>query len=106
MLSLGIEDSWDWAKWRAEYSNKRGKSIALKSTQRKLSSSKAMKAIKESEEDQDTSSDDNDEEEDEIAHLLWMQRAYTCEIRMSNVEEEFQEKKLLRRRSWWLHWKI
>ena len=52
----------------AEESNRRGKSIALKSTQRKSSSSKAMKAVEESE-DEDESSDDDDDENDEIAHL-------------------------------------
>ena len=50
-----------------EESNRKGKSIALKSTQRKSSSSKAMKAVEESEEDEQDTSEDDDE--DEIAHL-------------------------------------
>ena len=43
-------------------SNRRGKSIALKSTQRKTSSSKAMKAAEDSDEDEDESSEDDDDE--------------------------------------------
>ena len=53
-----------------EESNKKGKSIALKSTQRKSSSSKALKAIEDSDEDEDESFDDDDDEKDEIAHLV------------------------------------
>ena len=54
----------------AKESNRKSKSIALKSTQKKSSSSKAMKAKEESEEDEDESSDDDDDDEkDEIAHL-------------------------------------
>ena len=51
--------------------NRKGKSIALKSTQRMSSSSKAMKAAEELEEDENESSDDDnddDDEKDEIAH--------------------------------------
>ena len=47
----------------AEESNRKGKSMALKSTQRKSSSSKAMKAVEEVEEDE------KDSFEDEIAHF-------------------------------------
>ena len=53
----------------SEESNKRGKSIALKSTQRRSNSSKAMKAAKEFEEEEEDSFDDDDDEKDEIAHL-------------------------------------
>ena len=48
-----------------EDSNRKGKSIALKSTQRKSSSSMAMKVAEESEEDPD---DDDDDGKDEISH--------------------------------------
>ena len=51
----------------AEESNIKAKSIALKSAQRKSSSSKAMKVAEESEEDEEDTSEDDDE--DEIAHL-------------------------------------
>ena len=51
----------------SEETNKRGKSIALKSTHRRSSSSKAMKASKESDEEDKEPS--NDYEKDEIAHL-------------------------------------
>ena len=54
----------------AEESNRRGKSIALKSTQRKSNSSKALKAVEESEEDEDESSDDDNDEKDKITHLV------------------------------------
>ena len=50
-----------------EESNRKGKSIALKSTQRKVSSSKAMKAVEELEEEEE--SFDDEEEKDEIAHV-------------------------------------
>ena len=50
-------------------SNRKGKSIALKSTQRKSSSSKAMKASKETDEEEEPSNDEDDEEKDEITHL-------------------------------------
>ena len=54
----------------AKESNRKGKSIALKFTQRKSNSSKAMKAAKETEqEEEDSSNDDHDDEKDEIAHL-------------------------------------
>ena len=53
----------------SENSNRRGKSIGLKSTQRKSSSSKAMKAAEE-EEEEESFYDDNDDEKDEIAHLV------------------------------------
>ena len=59
-------------------STKKRKSIALKSTQKRTSSSKAMKTAKESEEHGKDSSDDEDD--DEIAHLArriskaWMRR--------------------------------
>ena len=53
-----------------EESNRKGKPIALKCTQRKSSSSKAMKATKDLDLDEDESSDDDDDDEkDEIAHL-------------------------------------
>ena len=47
----------------------KGKSSALKSTQRKTSSSKAMKVAKELDEDEEDSSYDDDEK-DEITHLV------------------------------------
>ena len=47
---------------------KEGKSIALKSTQKKTQSSKAMKALEQSNEDENDSVEDDDEN-DEIAHL-------------------------------------
>ena len=54
----------------SEETNRRDKSIMLKSTQRRSSSSKAMKASKESDEDEEERSDsDDDDEKDEIAHL-------------------------------------
>ena len=55
-----------------EESNRKSKSIALKSTQRKSSSSKTMKATEDSDEDEDESSndDDDDDEKDEIAQLV------------------------------------
>ena len=53
-----------------EKSNRKGKSITLKSTQRKRSSSKAMKAAEDSYSNKgDSSNDDDDDEKDEIAHL-------------------------------------
>ena len=52
----------------SDNSNRRGKFIALKSTQRKSSSSKAMKAAEVSKEEEKDSSNDDDEK-DEIAHL-------------------------------------
>ena len=52
---------------------KKRRSIALKSTQKRTQSSKAMKALEESEEDEEDSSDgdddDDDDDDDEIAHL-------------------------------------
>ena len=48
-------------------STRKGKSIALKSTQKRTSSSKAMKVIEESEKDEEDSSDNEDN--DEIAYL-------------------------------------
>ena len=45
----------------SEESNRKGKFIALKSTQRKTSSSKGLKAVEDS--------DDDDDEKDEITHL-------------------------------------
>ena len=54
-----------------EKTNRRGKSIALKSTHRRFSSSKAMKALKElDEEEEEPFDDDDDDEKDEIAHLV------------------------------------
>ena len=54
-----------------EETNRRGKFIALKSTQRRSSSSKAMKATKELDEEEEDPSDDNDDDEkDEISHLV------------------------------------
>ena len=50
----------------AEESNRKGKSISFKSTQRKSSSSKVMKAAEDSDE---SSNDDDDDEKDEIAYL-------------------------------------
>ena len=50
-------------------SNKKGKSIVLKSTQRKTSSSKAMKAIEDLDKDESSEDEDDDDEKDEIAHL-------------------------------------
>ena len=50
--------------------NRKGKSISLKSTQRRSSSSKAMKASEETDEEEEEPSDDKDDEEkDEIVHL-------------------------------------
>ena len=53
-----------------EESNRRGKSIALKSTQRKSSSSKAMKVTEEIDEEKEDYSDDDDDEKDEITYLV------------------------------------
>ena len=56
----------------SEESNRKGKPIALKSTQRKVISSKAMKDVEESEseeKEEEEESFDDDEEKDEIAHL-------------------------------------
>ena len=50
-------------------SSRKGKSIALKSTQRKASSTKSMKASKESEEEEEFYEDEDEEEKDEIPHL-------------------------------------
>ena len=50
----------------SEESNRKGKSITLKTTQRKYNSSKAIKAAEEEED----SSDDDDDKKDEIAHLV------------------------------------
>ena len=56
-----------------EESNRRDKSIALKSTKRKVSSSKAMKVAEElEEEEEEDSSVDDDDEKYEIAHLVEM----------------------------------
>ena len=52
-----------------ELSNRKGKSITLKSTQRKPSSSKAMKVVEDSDEDEDESFQDDNDEKDEIAYL-------------------------------------
>ena len=52
-----------------EETNRRGKSIALKSTHRISSSSKATKAIEESSSEEEKPYDDDDDEKDEIAHL-------------------------------------
>ena len=51
--------------------NRRGKFIALESTHRRSSSSKAMKALEESDEEQEELSNDDhdDDEKDEIAYL-------------------------------------
>ena len=60
--------------------NRRGKSIALKSTDRRSSSSKAIKASEESDEEEEEPSDDDDDEKDEITHLaeriskVWIRR--------------------------------
>ena len=51
----------------SEETTRKGKSIALKSTQKRTQSSKAMKALEESKEDEEDSSEDNDD--DEIAYL-------------------------------------
>ena len=56
----------------SEETNRRGKSITLKSSHRRSSSSKAMKAIEESDEEEkeeEEPSDDDDDKKDEIAHL-------------------------------------
>ena len=52
----------------SEKSNRKGKSMALKSTQRKSSSSKAIKVVEDSDKDEDESFEDDDEK-DKIAHL-------------------------------------
>ena len=53
-----------------EETNRKGKSIALKSIQRRSSSSKAMKAAEQTDEEEEEPFDDEDDEEkDEIAHL-------------------------------------
>ena len=50
--------------------NRKGKSITLKSTHRRSNSSKAMKATEESSlEQEEEPSNDDDDEKDEIAHL-------------------------------------
>ena len=51
----------------SEDSNKKGKSIGLKSTQRRSSSFKTMRAV---EKEEENSSNDNSYEKDEIAHLV------------------------------------
>ena len=48
---------------------KKGKSIALTSTQKMTQSSKALKASEESEEEVEDSSNDDDDDSDEIAYL-------------------------------------
>ena len=53
----------------SEESNRKGKSIALNSTQRRSSSSKAMKALEEIYKEEEPFDDEDDEEKDEIAHL-------------------------------------
>ena len=50
-------------------SNKKGKSITLKSIQRRSSTSKAMKASEEIDERKELSNDEDDKVKDEIAHL-------------------------------------
>ena len=45
-------------------SNRKGKSIALKSTQRKSNSSKAMKDVEDLDKDEDESLDDDDDEKE------------------------------------------
>ena len=52
--------------------NRRDKSIALKSTQRRSSSSKAMKVLEETDEkgEEEPSDDEDDKKKDEIAHLV------------------------------------
>ena len=51
-----------------EGSTRKGKSIALKSTQKNTNSSKAMKSLEELEKNEEDSFD-NDDDDDEIAHL-------------------------------------
>ena len=53
----------------SEESNRKGKSIALKTTQKKSRSSKATKVVEDFDEDEVESSDDDDEKH-EIAHLV------------------------------------
>ena len=53
----------------ADEAVKKGKSIALKSTQKRTQYFKVLKASEESEEEEEDSSDDNDDS-DEIAHLV------------------------------------
>ena len=53
----------------SEEINRKGKSIALKSTQRRSSSAKVMKALEEIDEEEELSNDEDDEEKHEIAHL-------------------------------------
>ena len=53
----------------SEESNRKGKSIALNSTQRRSSSSKAMKALEEIYKEEEPFDEEDDKEKDEIAHL-------------------------------------
>ena len=54
----------------SEETNRKGKSIALKSIHRRSSSSKAMKALEEIDEyEEEPSEDEDDEDKDEIVHL-------------------------------------
>ena len=52
-----------------EESNRKGKSITLKSTQRRSNSSKAIKASEETDEEEESSNNKDDEVKDKIAHL-------------------------------------
>ena len=53
----------------SDENSRKGKSIALKSTQRRSSFSKAMKASKEIDEEEESPDDEDEEDKDEIAHL-------------------------------------
>ena len=54
----------------SEETSRKGKSVALKATHRKCSSSKAMKASEETDDEEEESSDnEDDEEKDEIAYV-------------------------------------
>ena len=54
----------------SEENNIKGKSMALKFTQRRPSSSKAIKTSKETNKEKEPSDDEDEEDKDEIAHLL------------------------------------
>ena len=53
----------------SEENNRKEKFIALKSTQRRSSFSKAMKALEETDKEKEPSDDEDKEGKDEIAHL-------------------------------------
>ena len=62
----------------SQENNRKGKSIALKSTQKISSFSKAMKALEETDEEKEPFDDEDKEEKDEIAYLTEkISRAWT-----------------------------